>query len=169
MGNIFSGFAGPTVDPIEQAFDERKDPNNAVLIVGGGSRCADREDHTHRRHPAHAVTLSLPEGARQSMYVEPTIEGDITLADLATTLGFANTFDVVHFENVDTLVMMKAVTIANAHAMLKQGGTILIETGGVRPEHTVGVITGLLETAGFLDVSASTSNGVQIVATKNPG
>jgi hypothetical protein len=76
---------------------------------------------------------------------------------------------VIHFENVDFPVVMKAVTIANAHAMLKAGGTILIETGGARPEHTVSVITGRLEEAGFLDISASTTNGVQIVATKNPG
>jgi hypothetical protein len=169
VGNLLSAFFGPTIDPVEQAFAERGDVANAVLIVGGGALCANRDDNTHRRHPAHAVTLALPDGVPQSMYVQPDFEEDITQPGLATRLGFADTYDLIHFENVDVPVVSRASTIANARAMLKAGGLIFIETGGAHAEHTVAVISARLEEAGFLDISASTTSGVQIVAMKNPG
>jgi hypothetical protein len=72
----------------------------------------------------------------------------------------------VHFENVDAGVCMNAGALASAHALLAPGGTLLIETGGVRPQETIDRILALLRVLGFLNIAWRTTNGVQIVATR---
>lgn len=169
MGLLGIGQASASDTPITRAIAARQNNRNRILIVGGGKRCENLESSSHMRHPAGAVTLALPEG-KPGLFVEPQIEADVTdAASVRKAVPNAGNYDVVHFENVDSTVVATAGAMASAHAMLKGGGLLFIETGGVHAQHTLTLVKGYLSVLGFTGIHSDTSNGLQIVATKLSG
>jgi hypothetical protein len=168
MGNITGGASQEIpFDPIDTARLYR-DTANRVLIVGAGAKCAHMDNEVHDPHPHGALTLDLPPEQAVN-YQMPSHHGDITDTAIVGQVFHHAMFDFIHFENVDTNVCASAGAIASAHALLNPGGTLFIETGGIRPQETVAPIQRLLELLGFTNIFVKTTNGVQIVAKKGSG
>ena len=169
MGNAPGGnVQQAAVDPIDQARIDR-DTANRVLIIGAGAKCAQIDTDMHDPHPHGATTLDLP--PEQSInYQQPSHHGNITdTHDVVFNVFHNALFDFVHFENVDADICRSAGAIASAHALLEPGGTLFIQTGGIRPQETVAPIENMLRLLGFTNIYSKTTNGVEIVARKGSG